>query len=160
MKIKEVIGVIVFQCGCGQEFVANTELIRDGVQFCCPCGGFGYTGKGTGLAFSLNPGVAYSNLGNLYQKEYDKHIKTACAVPMEEYKKLLSEFIVTGKKPKVKKQNQSAVSFDSNAEQIQLAIEALMGLGFGHKEAVTKVQISVKEGLYMHDEIIKKVLMY
>ena len=156
MKTSEVIGIIVLECECGQKFVVNTETAKWCFQYTCSCGRQAVFAIETNLALHLKP-VWLDGLDKSCV-EYKREIKQAYAMPLDEYKRCLADFVMTGKKPKVNKVHSQVVNFDTNEQQYQSLYETLRQLGYSKNEAATKLDITLKEGLRMETEIIKYIL--
>ena len=80
------------------------------------------------------------------------------AIPIQEYKELLSTYIIDGKQPKKKQQRKVTGFPDINDEAIQNTIMTLMSLGYSKNEAKSKVDIAIESGLRFEQDIIKAIL--
>lgn len=158
MYVSEVIGVLVLQCSCGKKFVVNTEIVKNGFQLVCSCGRGSYHCPNAKLEVSIRPGTPINQLSKEQQRYYHKAMLQSNAVPLEEYKRTLADFIITGKKPKVNKAHSQVVNFDTDEQQYQNLYETLRQLGIPKEEAFAKIDVALKEGLRMETEIIKYIL--
>ena len=159
MKVKEVIGILVVEChNCGQQFVVNTEAIKEGFQWGCQCGRGAWCGPGANIDIKFNSGLSYDDMGDIGRKRMDKHWTTASAMPLEEYKRMLAGVILEGRKPKVPPKHKNAVGFHLNNEDHEKLYATLRQLGFKKEEAIAKVDIAVQEGFIHEPEIIKYIL--
>ncbi len=71
---------------------------------------------------------------------------------------MIANFILTGMKPKVNKQHKNAVVFDDNDKKVRDCVDALCAIGYKENEAITKVNIALRDGFRMEDEILKAVI--
>ena len=142
--LEEFIGLIILRCsGCGEKFVVNSEAIKTGCGVGCKCGRYQFFAGQVGLTL----------------KEVTKtNIEYPNAMPLEDYKKAIVDFIVNGKKFKPKKNQAVPPILDTDEEQINNTIEALIRLGYQRADAISKVQIALKEGLRMEEEILRYIL--
>ena len=160
MKIVECIGILVLACrGCESQFVVNTEAVKQGFQWHCQCGRFGYFGCASKLEVSISGGIDYNHACKAGQKRFDGHLRRASAMPLEEYKALLAEKIL-GKKPRVPTKSKNAVSFEDSGVNIAVIANALQGLGFKDKEIMAKIDVAVRDGFFQEDEIIRHILSF
>ena len=157
MIIDEIIGLLVLRCGCGQKFVVNTELAKNGFQYKCSCGKYHRS-----LPGELNVSFRSYGTGDMSDKEFAQYTKgfDTCnnAPTVEEYKSLLSKIIVDGKMPKVPARNKKVVAFNTNQEAIINTVDALMAMGWSYDDAKDKVSIAIGEGFYTETEIINHIL--
>lgn len=159
MRVVEILGILVLECPhCQNKFVVNTECVKQGFQWLCKCGRGGYYELNSQLEVTIRRGIPYDSMYKENQKIFDKSIVQRNAMPLDEYKALLAEFVINGRKPKIKREYKNTVSFDTKEEDVANIIDALCGLGFSRQEATKRVNISLKEGLRMEEEIIKRAL--
>ena len=153
MKVCEFVGIIVLQCEkCGKKFVVNSEAVKQGFQAGCKCsiGGIWF-GRGSTATISIKP--------NPHTQWDGKNKLNVCnAMPIAEYKKLLADFIINGRKPKIPKEHSKVVSIHTDETQYQNLYETLRQLGYSKDEAFAKIDVALKEGLRMETEIIKYIL--
>jgi len=127
--------------------VVNTECIKNGFQWICQCGDRAYYCGGTQLKVSLEePNWGVHNP------------KCSDIMPLEEYKMMLASVILEGKKPRVPVKHKNTINFSSNAVDYQNLYVTLMQLGYKKQEAMSKVDIAVREGFLNDQEIIKYIL--
>ena len=89
----------------------------------------------------------------------EKQVRTlANAVPLDEYKTMLSGLIVTGYKPRVARRNCNTISFNDKSEEIRNNVEALIHLGYKEADALKKVNVEVEQGFFSEEAITKKIL--
>lgn len=151
MRICEVIGILVVQCDrCSKKFVVNSEMVKDGFQCRCNCRPTpaGWVTNGSTLEINIRS----HPLGNT------KNFGNREAMPLEEYKRLLAGIIIEGKKPKVPPKHKSVIEININNAEYQNLYESLRQLGFSKEEAISKVDIAIKEGFIHETEIIKYIL--
>ena len=148
MKIKEVIGILVLECHCGQQFVVNTEAVKNGFQLCCSCGRGNWRNSGSRIEVTIhqNPHGNNKGLG-----------KESNAMPLEEYKVRLAEKFL-GKNPKVPTKHKSVVSFEDNGVNVATIAKTLESLGYSKNEIMGKIDVAVKDGFFHEEEIIKYIL--
>jgi hypothetical protein len=158
MRICEFIGILVVQCEkCGRRFVVNTEMIKDGFSMNCCRGvdGLLYDKVTVTLERQINYGAI---IDKETLREYKFVVTHGQAMPLEEYKRLLADFIITGRKPKIKKEHSQVVNLDTNEQQYKSLFETLRLLGYSKEETFGKIDVALKEGLRMETEIIKYIL--
>ena len=148
MKVCDFIGIIVLECEkCGKKYVVDSTA---------PLFGFSAGGCCVGDGFYSSFAQLDMKLINVFD---NRDIGTGReAMPIAEYKKLLADFIITGKKPKIQRKHSKVVSFDTDESQYQSLYESLRQLGFKKDEAFAKIDVALKEGLRMETEIIKYIL--
>jgi adenylate cyclase class IV len=71
---------------------------------------------------------------------------------------MLAGIIIEGKKPRVPAKHKNVVEFNINNADYQNLYESLRQLGFPKEEAISKVDIAIKEGFIHETEIIKYIL--
>ena len=188
MKIVEMIGILVFQCECGQKFVINTECIGRGFDLTCKCGKWkrGHRGGRLDVSYqfasqsalgmpippSPNP-LEFTEQGNReyqrkydrYQKEYAKYLRehektynNCNAMPLEEYKKMLASVILEGKKYRIAKEHNKVIKVHVDTVDYENLYATLRNLGFSKEEAIAKVDIAIEQGFIRDTEIIKYIL--
>ena len=152
MKVVDFVGLVVIQCEiCGQKYVVEATKLDRGYIIECPCKKNGtWSGRGTQLKIEL---THVTNLNSTKREASTRH-----AMPLNEYKRLLADFIITGKKPKVKREHSNVVSFDSEESQYRNLYETLRQFGDSKDEAFAKIDVALKEGLRMDTEMIKYIL--
>jgi hypothetical protein len=157
MMMVQFIGLIVIECQCGEKFVVNSEMVGNGFICKCTCG----KACGTNRHSRLITHIEKFNDGSMQylhketQREYYKPVGEA--MPLAEYKRHLASFIVDGKTTRIKKEHKSTVSFDTDAVQIKKACEALVSIGYKETEAMSMLDVCLKEGLRQDGDIIRKL---
>ena len=99
-------------------------------------------------------------------KEYDredakerKEVETyRNAMPLAEYKALLADFILTGEKPRIKRANTGVVSFDTDKKKIRDMVNAQCSLGMKEADVRKKIEIPLREGFYIEEDLLKAVM--
>ena len=156
MQYVDFVGLVVIQCEhCGQKFVVEATKMDIGFSCACSCNRSGLVaGIGTRLHIEVShvPCPVYQN------KRHNREIAARRAMPLNEYKRLLSEFIITGKKPRIPKEHSKVVSIETDKTQYQSMYETLRQFGFSKDEAFAQIDVALKEGLYMETEMIKYIL--
>jgi len=162
MHISEIIGIIVIECECKQsQFVTNTEAIKEGVCCKCPqCNKVFHIPRWSSIKYEIDK--CDSNrlkcCGKEVQKAHDKPMNNNWAMPLAEYKAMLSKIILEGKTPRVPAKHNKVVSFNTNSQAIIDTVNTLVAMGYKYQDAKSHVTIAVAEGFYNEEEIIKRIL--
>ena len=158
MIIDELVGIIVLKCSCGQRFVVNTELMNNGVAYKCKCGKGYHIPQHSNLEIKINYFHSCLDYTPAERRELFKPLNNNEAMPLEEYKALLSKIIIDGKAPKVPARSKKVVAFNTNQEAIINTVDALMAQGWSYDDAKEKVSIAISEGFYTDNELINHIL--
>ena len=173
-QIKEVIGILLLECAnpeCKRLFVVNTETVRIGFTCTCECGRRFCCPPFSTIEFSFrqfnlstfDPDRASTKDWAKYcrevQRDYEKKASAPGreTLPIDEYKTLLVDMMM-GKKPKIPAKSKKAVSLEDSGVDVVSIVNTLRGLGFSEKDAMSKINVAIKDGFKFEEEIITYIM--
>ena len=156
MQITEVVGILVLECSCKQKFVANTTALDTGFMAKCGCGKWAKINKWSQLDLVLRQGTCSEFHDPAVRREFNKPLNDAMTI--EEYKRLLADYIISGKVQKYDKKHKGVVSLENDEPQILAAYEALRAMNYKKDQAIEAIDIAVKNGYRYEQDIIKYIL--
>ena len=160
MYIKNLIAIVEFGCEkCHETFIVNSECIKNGFHYECPCGKYHSINRWGKLEAVIRQ-CDTSWFDKKTEREYLKNYPTGhCAMSSSEYKAMLADIMLNGKRKRIPAKNKHTIRFpDVNEEQLQNTVDALMSLGLKRAEAIQKLDIALEHGLRLESDLVKFIL--
>ena len=157
MRVSRFTGIITIACPCGQEFVVDSEKVKNGFRFQCKCGQCCHVNRWASVELHIKPIQFSEHWDTAVKAAYRKPVGEA--ITIEEYRMHLADSIIAGKVPKINTKHKNVVSIDMSDKQVVDAYEALRALGYRKTEAMSRVAeaVSLKTGL-TRTELLEAIL--
>ena len=158
MYIKDLTGIVVFGCEqCHETFIVNTECIKNGFHYSCPCGKNHSINRWGKLEVVIRQ-CDTAWFDKKTEREYLKNYPVGhSAMSLDQYKSLLVDKML-GKTPKVPVASKNTNSFSGSGIDVAATIKKLQAIGFSEQEAKGKIGVAIQDGFFMEEEIVEYIL--